>query len=239
MTKISTKVPTGVAGTVKLRFGGEPHEPVESDEPTPTPDAEESVEPEGRRSGWRRSRTAVAVLALIALVLGALTLRVHHLAGEDQRAVARISSLTPHGEDRAGVAASEMRGAVVSSDAARRAGLLAATGAVEKVLSYDAKTLDDNLASAREVLTGEMLEQYDTTMASIRDKTLSRQTSVEAVVVASSGIVATDEHIKALLFVNQTTDDAKARRPRVDLNRVVVTLRRGAGDWKVTRLTAL
>ena len=43
----------------------------------------------------------------------------------------------------------------------------------------------------------------------------------------------------ALLFVNHATTGRGSEQPRADLNRVVVTLHRGEGDWVVTDLDAL
>lgn len=130
-------------------------------------------------------------------------------------------------------------GAQVQSEEAKRAAMVAATSATERILSYDAKTLDDDVAAVQGLLGGEMLEQYAETMGTIRAKTVENEAVVEASVVSASAISATEHDAKVLLFVNQTTNGKHLDQPRADLNRVVVTMHRDDGDWTVTELDAL
>jgi Mce-associated membrane protein len=130
-------------------------------------------------------------------------------------------------------------GAVVQSEEAKRAAMMAATSATERVLSYDAKTFDDDVQTALGLLDGEMEEQYSTTMEAIAEKTAENQAVVQASVVSVSTISATEHDAKLLMFVNQQTQGKHLDQPRVDLNRVVVTIHRGEGDWKITSLDAM
>jgi hypothetical protein len=130
-------------------------------------------------------------------------------------------------------------GAVVASEESKRVGMAAATGATQKVLSYKAATLAEDMEAARAELSGAMLEQYDQTMEAITRQTKANKVTVEATVVASSIISATQHDAKVLLFVNQVTTGKHLDQPRTDLNRVVVTVHRDGGDWSVTALDAL
>lgn len=130
-------------------------------------------------------------------------------------------------------------GAVTESEEAKRAATQAATSATEQILSYAADTLDDDIAASEELLAGDMVDQYAQTMDTLRDKTVEDEVSVEATVVAVSTVAATEHDARLLLFVNQATTGQHLDQPRADLNRVVVTLHRGDGDWKVTQLDAL
>jgi Mce-associated membrane protein len=74
----------------------------------------------------------------------------------------------------------------------------------------------------------------------VREDALEQQSVVQAEVVASSVVEADADRVEALLFVNQTTAGKDLDEPRVDLNRVVVTLvPDGDGGWLVDDLDAL
>ena len=130
-------------------------------------------------------------------------------------------------------------GAVVQSEEARRAAMMAATSATEQVLSYDARTFDKDVEASLALLDGEMEKQYSTTMDAIGDKTAQNKAAVQASVVAVSTISATEHDAKLLVFVNQQTTGKHLDQPRVDLNRVVVTIHRDEADWKITKLDAM
>lgn len=130
-------------------------------------------------------------------------------------------------------------GAQIESEDAKRAAMLAATTSTESILSYSSASLDDDIEAAEALLAGEMVEQYASTMDALRDQTLEDEVTVEATVVAASTISATEHDARLLLFVNQNTTGQHLDQPRADLNRVVVTVHRDEGDWKVTRLDAL
>lgn len=130
-------------------------------------------------------------------------------------------------------------GAVVESEAAKRAGLVAATEATETVLSYRAATFGRDVDRARELLSGPVRERYDATMERLAGQTRKDRAAVEATVVAASIISATDDDATALLFVNQVTTGRHLDGPRTERNRVVVRVQREEGSWRVTRLEAL
>lgn len=130
-------------------------------------------------------------------------------------------------------------GAVVQSGDASRAAMRAAGSATERVLSYDARTFDADVAAALALLDGPMAEQYTATMEAIRGETAENEAAVEATVVAVSTISATAHDAKLLLFVNQRRTGTQVDRPRTERNRVVVTIHRGEGDWRITALDAM
>ena len=68
-------------------------------------------------------------------------------------------------------------------------------------------------------------------------------TEVRAVVkadVAASSVVRADQNrVVVLLFVNQTTTSTRLDAPKVDLNRVRLTMDRVDGRWLVSKVVAL
>ena len=129
--------------------------------------------------------------------------------------------------------------AVVASPADAEEVTAAAERAAEQVLGYSWRTLDQDAADARSLLADELREQYDATMARASDRTLRTRTVVRAVPVASSVISVVDGDAKVLLFVNERTTAADLGEPRVELNRVVLTMRRTPADWQVVEIDVL
>jgi Mce-associated membrane protein len=62
---------------------------------------------------------------------------------------------------------------------------------------------------------------------------------VKAEVAAQSVVSATADQVVVLLFVNQTTTSTRLDGPRVDLNRVRLTLVKVDGTWLVNKVVAL
>ena len=123
---------------------------------------------------------------------------------------------------------------------ARLTGRDVAAADVETILSYDHATFDKGTAEAEKLMTERFRKEYDDTVDLVREDALAKKSVVKAEVVASSVVEADSDRVEALLFVNQTTDADDLKQPRVDLNRVVVTLvPDGDGGWLVDRLDAL
>lgn len=114
--------------------------------------------------------------------------------------------------------------------------------AATKVFSYSYTSLTADKAAARELLTGEMLEQYDDAMAGVVGTSRTNRTNrtvVSVTVLGSALISVRGDDAKVLVFVNQRTRGTNLEKPLLDLDRAVVTLTGGSGEWKVTELDAL
>lgn len=123
---------------------------------------------------------------------------------------------------------------------ARLTGRDVAAADVETILSYDHATFDKGTAEAEKLMTERFRKEYADTVGLVREDALAKKSVVKAEVVASSVVEADSDRVEALLFVNQTTDAKDLKQPRVDLNRVVVTLvPDGDGGWLVDKLEAL
>ena len=131
-------------------------------------------------------------------------------------------------------------GALVGDDA-RTQVLVAAADLTQRTLSYDYKTLANDMETARARMTPSFRKEYNTTMSQVRENTEKNKIVLEAVVVSSAIIDATEHQATALVFVNQTTTAGagKDRNQQLNRNSLVVTLSRGEGDWAMSKLTAL
>jgi uncharacterized protein YlxP (DUF503 family) len=119
--------------------------------------------------------------------------------------------------------------------------LVAATDLTQRTLSYDYKTLKNDMEVARPRMTPTFRKEYDATMAQVRANTIKNQVALEAVVVSSAIISATEHKATVLVFLDQTTTagTGKKRNQQLSRNSLVITLTRGEGDWAMSKLTAL
>jgi hypothetical protein len=132
-------------------------------------------------------------------------------------------------------------GGVLVGDDARTEVLVSAADLAQRTLSYDYKTLANDMEVARARMTPAFRKQYDTTMAQVKDNTTKNKIVLQAVAVSSAIIDATEHKAKVLVFLNQTTTagTGKGANQQQNQNSLVVTLTRGDGDWDISKLTAL
>lgn len=192
-------------------------------EPAPEPEPEsESFEDEPEESAPSRSVGRSVLTAVPALVLVAAL------------AVAAVLGW----QYRQGRQAEQARGEA----------LAAARKAAPVVLSYDYRHLDRDFARARALLTGHFRDQYGRTTKTVVAPTATTYHGVVTATVATpsdggtpaaSVVSATPDKAVVLLFVNQVTRSTQVPEPRLDLNRVRLTLTRTSEGWKVSGVDAL
>ncbi len=130
-------------------------------------------------------------------------------------------------------------GATTVSAEARSSLRHVAADATTRIYSYSWKSLDADKAEARALMTGDMLAQYDRTMAGVGTSSQRDHTVVSAEVVDTAVVTATSSNARVLVFVNRTITGDDLAEPSLDLDRVLVTLVRARGEWKVSELDAL
>lgn len=133
----------------------------------------------------------------------------------------------------------ESSSATVASAATKASAIDVATDATTRAYSYSWKTLGEDRASARALMTREMQRRYDRTMAGVSTTSRADHTVVSAEVVESALVTATTSYARVLLFVNQTTKGDRLDDPLLDLDRVLVTLVRDGDAWRLDELDAL
>ncbi|MGP4000568.1 hypothetical protein [Streptomyces sp. 8N706] len=131
---------------------------------------------------------------------------------------------------------------------ARTQALAGARKAAPEILSYDYRRLDRDFAAARGHLTGSFLGKYRKTTATVVAPTAKKYHGVVKATVAkppgggesaASVVSAAPDKVVVLLFVNQVTNSTQTSGPRLDLNRVRMTLVDTSKGWKVSALDAL
>ena len=131
-------------------------------------------------------------------------------------------------------------GSLVGSNA-RTQVLVAAADLTQRTLSYDYKTLANDMEVARARMTPSFRKEYAETMAQVKANTEKNKIVLEAVAVSTAIIDATEHKATVLVFVNQTTTAGagKDRNQQLNRNSLVITLSRGEGEWDMSKLTAL
>jgi Mce-associated membrane protein len=76
-------------------------------------------------------------------------------------------------------------------------------------------------------------------MAGVATSSRRDRTVVSAEVAGTALVTATTTYARVLVFVNQSTSGDHLDEPTLDLDRVLVTLVRTRGAWKVSELDAL
>jgi Mce-associated membrane protein len=126
----------------------------------------------------------------------------------------------------------------LADPAARDAALSAATKLTEATLSYKWNTLAADRRKAEAGMTAEFRRQYEDAMGTVDQQTRHNQVVLRADVVAA-GLVSADQHqARVLAFTNQSTTTKDSDTPRIDQNRVLVTLTRADGDWRLSAMSA-
>ncbi len=139
-----------------------------------------------------------------------------------------------------GSASTTASGLLIGDDA-RTEVLISGADLATRTLSYDYKTFENDLETARARMTKSFRKEYDATMAQVKANTEKNKIVLQATAVASSIISATEHKAKVLVFLNQTTTAGvgKSAKQQATQNSIVVTLTRGEGDWAISKLTAL
>jgi Mce-associated membrane protein len=126
--------------------------------------------------------------------------------------------------------------------------LAAAQKAAPVILSYDYRHLDRDFAAANGHLTGSFRDKYRKTTSKVVMPTAKKYRGVVKATVAkppsgnapaASVVSASPDRVVVLLFMNQLTKSAQISGPRLDLNRVRMTLVRASDEWKVSAVDAL
>ena len=124
---------------------------------------------------------------------------------------------------------------------ARTQVLVSAADLTQRTLSYDYKSLDQDMETATAKMTPKFRKEYRSTMDQVRANTEKNKIVLEASAVASAIIDVSTTKAKVLVFANQTTTvgAGKDKKQQLLRNSLVVTLERDGGDWVIDKLTAL
>lgn len=187
------------------------------DQPVDVDPADEVPAPWSRR---RRVVTAVLLVLVIAAAAGTWYLASRPEPAGVQPAVAKNGDYTP--------------GSLPS--AAGAAAVRAAVDKVPGVLSYDYRTLDEDLSDATANMTPKFTETFTDTFDEVVKPMATENKAVTKALVRGAGLaeLSDDEPTATcVLFVDQllVTSKGKATQPHVGKERVTVVLKNVDGSW--------
>lgn len=114
---------------------------------------------------------------------------------------------------------------------------VAAETAIEPLLSYDYRTLDQDQRDAEKYLTSRYRAQYDQLFRGVVTQNAKATRTVVDVQVIDSAIVrAGADRAQILLFINRPTTNKQNRQPVVYKDQVTVTMQLVDGHWLVDNL---
>ncbi|RJQ79687.1 twin-arginine translocation pathway signal [Pseudonocardiaceae bacterium YIM PH 21723] len=123
-------------------------------------------------------------------------------------------------------------------DEARQGAIDAAGKGLPKLLSYDYRQLDKDLAGAKGLTTGGFQQEFgDLTTRLVAPTAMQQQIVTKTTVSASSVITAETSRVVLLVFLNQVTQTKEAPDPRLEGARVRTTLEQVDGQWLISELT--
>lgn len=156
----------------------------------------------------RPSVVIVAALAAVALVLGGVDLGLHLIRpGADPLASSRTDALQN------------------------------AKVRVPKMLTYAYGSIDNDITTASEQLTGNFKKEYtDLLISRVKPGALAGKISTKAAAVDAGVVSAKSDKVVVLVFLNLTTTSGPKAVTQLNGSRVEVTMTKVGDDWLVSEL---
>lgn len=166
--------------------------------------------PRGGRPWWLLA--LVGVLAVAAIALGVVLIVQHH-----------------------GSSNSPQEAALATREQSRQAAYDAAVRDAQPLFSYDYRTFDKDTAAASAVTTGDFTAQVKMLSgAAVKPLAVKLHATVKATVLGAAVLDDTNpDEIPVLVFVDQAVKNDQLAAPRLDRNRIRLTMRRVGTEWKV------
>jgi Mce-associated membrane protein len=128
---------------------------------------------------------------------------------------------------------------IAGAATAARESLAVAPAAAAAIFSYDYRTFDAGVANGRSFTTGSFSDEYARTTAALKDTAIRQQAVVSAQTTVSGVVDASPSRVEVLLYVNQYRRNVSITGEKVDQNRVLLTLSKVDGTWKVSGAAAI
>lgn len=120
--------------------------------------------------------------------------------------------------------------------AASRAALDAARNYAVVLTTLDTKNIDENYKQALDGATGEFKDEYSQGSTQLRQILIDNKASATGMVVDSAVKSATRTKVEVLLFVDQSVTNALNPSPRIDRNRVDMTMELVDNRWLASKV---
>ncbi|MEV6631716.1 hypothetical protein AB0M54_13295 [Actinoplanes sp. NPDC051470] len=122
---------------------------------------------------------------------------------------------------------------------AAKASVADASTAAQAIFSYDYRSWDASVANGSRYTTGGFSGEYVKMTAGLKPLATTEKAIVQAQVSAIGVEEVGGDTVTVLVYLNQYRRNAKISGEKVDQNRVVLTMRRADGTWKVAAAAAV
>jgi Mce-associated membrane protein len=119
---------------------------------------------------------------------------------------------------------------------ARRSALVVATQYTQQFATYDYRDLSHDFALTEAHSVDPFLAQYRKETAQIEPDLVKLKSSSTGKVLSAGVASATTSHAVVDLFLDQTITNSASNQPRVDPQRVEMTMARVHGRWLITKV---
>ena len=123
-----------------------------------------------------------------------------------------------------------------ATDRAGQQALATAKAYAVTVTTYDYQNLDRNFADVLDGATGEFKDQYAGASQTLRQLIAGAKATANGTVLGAGISSASADQVEVVVFVDQAITNAATAQPRIDRNRVLMTLTPHDGRWLVTKL---
>jgi len=123
-----------------------------------------------------------------------------------------------------------------ATDRAGQQALATAKAYAVTVTSYDYQNLDRNFADVLDGATGEFKDQYSGASQTLRQLIANAKATAKGSVLGAGISSASTDQVVVVVFVDQQISNAATTQPRIDRNRVEMTLAPRDGRWLVSKL---
>ncbi|NMH98269.1 hypothetical protein [Pseudonocardia acidicola] len=113
-----------------------------------------------------------------------------------------------------------------------------AEDAVVKVLSYNFRTIDQQVSDTAPLLTGKFKDDYASLVRDVvTQPAKDQQVAIHTAVVQDSVVSSSPDQVVLLMFVNQQADSGAKANPVLTGSRLRVTMDHVDGSWLISELT--
>jgi Mce-associated membrane protein len=97
--------------------------------------------------------------------------------------------------------------------------------------SVDDAKLDENFAAVLDGATGEFKKMYSESSSQLKQVLIDNKARADGKVIAAGIKSASKDKVEVMLFVDQAITNALNPQPRVDRNRIIMTMDKVDGRW--------
>jgi len=127
-------------------------------------------------------------------------------------------------------------GGTGSADALRQSALDTAKRYALDFSTYDYRTIDADFARISAELTPSFRSQYQSTSASLKSVVVQYRGVATATVQGIGLTSLTGSQAVVVVFLDQQVTNSSTKTPRIDRNRLQITLQRNGGGWLMSDL---